>query len=310
MRNNSLAHRPCLAVARVGKAREGGSRRPGTKSLWLLPSGPDQVGDSAVRRLPRGHMVRSAASRKFMSHGRPSLTRSRADERRTASNARHADARSLLDRRHAVSGLAADRSPFDADRRYRAPRGHRSSARWASRSAPIRPATTRSPLVLGRPTATVTAPHCRRDASRRRPLLRELDANHDGEIDPDEIAHYEYGGRAGNPGDDRELDAEARRTRAGGDAKRRRHGDGDRRRRAPRGIDGAQPGPRTERFRAPLDTACSTCPSRSPPPTPTSTAKSRATNSGRAAARVPAARQARDGRLMLAELECFRTRLE
>src|SRR4029079_9513985 len=33
-----------------------GSRRPGTKSLWLLPSGPDQIGDSAVRRLRVAHM--------------------------------------------------------------------------------------------------------------------------------------------------------------------------------------------------------------------------------------------------------------
>ena len=38
-----------LAVSHMA----GGSRRPGTKSLWLLPSGSDQVGDSAVRRLPR-----------------------------------------------------------------------------------------------------------------------------------------------------------------------------------------------------------------------------------------------------------------
>jgi len=43
----------------------GGSRRPGTKSLWLLPSGPDQVGDSAVRRLPNAHMVEPRMQRKF-----------------------------------------------------------------------------------------------------------------------------------------------------------------------------------------------------------------------------------------------------
>jgi hypothetical protein len=43
----------------------GGSRRPGTKSLWLLPSGPDQVGDSAVRRLPRGHMGEDVRARKL-----------------------------------------------------------------------------------------------------------------------------------------------------------------------------------------------------------------------------------------------------
>ena len=67
--------RPAFAALREGRARgpairrpsvmklrsgvcalrraRGGSRRPGTKSLWLLPSGSDQVGDSAVRRLPR-----------------------------------------------------------------------------------------------------------------------------------------------------------------------------------------------------------------------------------------------------------------
>src|ERR1700757_2374134 len=44
----------------------GGSRRPGTKSLWLLPSGPDQVGDSAVRRLPSPDMVEGYTLRKFM----------------------------------------------------------------------------------------------------------------------------------------------------------------------------------------------------------------------------------------------------
>src|SRR3954470_10886744 len=43
----------------------GGSRRPGTKSLWLLPSGPDQVGDSAVRRLPGAHMGEVLVGRKF-----------------------------------------------------------------------------------------------------------------------------------------------------------------------------------------------------------------------------------------------------
>src|SRR5574338_601953 len=44
--------------------KKGGSRRPGTNSLWLLPSGPDQVGDSAVRRLPAAHMVTNPLSRK------------------------------------------------------------------------------------------------------------------------------------------------------------------------------------------------------------------------------------------------------
>jgi hypothetical protein len=49
----------------IPNEKGGGSRRPGTKSLWLLPSGPDQVGDSAVRRLPRRHMVERPFSCKF-----------------------------------------------------------------------------------------------------------------------------------------------------------------------------------------------------------------------------------------------------
>src|SRR5205085_8917902 len=61
---------PRLALAgwvRIPKQKkEGGSRRPGTKSLWLLPSGSDQVGDSAVRRLPNGHMGKERSRCKFM----------------------------------------------------------------------------------------------------------------------------------------------------------------------------------------------------------------------------------------------------
>ena len=49
-RTSSGRHRPQPSLRRA--MLDGGSRRPGTKSLWLLPSGPDQVGDSAVRRLP------------------------------------------------------------------------------------------------------------------------------------------------------------------------------------------------------------------------------------------------------------------
>src|SRR5689334_24419543 len=52
--------------AQFQRKLQGGSRRPGTKSLWLLPSGPDQVGDSAVRRLPSGHMVEARSACKFM----------------------------------------------------------------------------------------------------------------------------------------------------------------------------------------------------------------------------------------------------
>ena len=39
--------------------------RPETKSLWLLPSGPDQVGDSLVRPTPAAHMGEVPVSRKF-----------------------------------------------------------------------------------------------------------------------------------------------------------------------------------------------------------------------------------------------------
>jgi hypothetical protein len=55
-------------VAEDGLQRKpkGGSRRPGTNSLWLLPSGPDQVGDSAVRRLPRWDMGEPPPVRKLM----------------------------------------------------------------------------------------------------------------------------------------------------------------------------------------------------------------------------------------------------
>jgi hypothetical protein len=34
--------------------------------LWLLPSGSDQIGDSAVRRLPLAHMGEGRLPRKFM----------------------------------------------------------------------------------------------------------------------------------------------------------------------------------------------------------------------------------------------------
>ena len=39
--------------------------RPGTKSLWLLPSGSDQVGDSPVRPTPAAHMVDTLDCRKL-----------------------------------------------------------------------------------------------------------------------------------------------------------------------------------------------------------------------------------------------------
>src|SRR6185437_8654075 len=56
--------RHCGRGQTSSEAGKGGSRRPGTKSLWLLPSGPDQVGDSAVRRLPSVHMGTNRLSRK------------------------------------------------------------------------------------------------------------------------------------------------------------------------------------------------------------------------------------------------------
>ena len=42
-----------------------GAERPGTKSLWLLPSGSDQVGDSPVRPTPGAHMGEGLRRRKF-----------------------------------------------------------------------------------------------------------------------------------------------------------------------------------------------------------------------------------------------------
>src|SRR5687768_13853454 len=48
----------CSPVPRTGCAlRWWEPERPGTKSLWLLPSGSDQVGDSTVRPTPAAHMV-------------------------------------------------------------------------------------------------------------------------------------------------------------------------------------------------------------------------------------------------------------
>src|SRR6478735_8685733 len=65
--NCDCEERPVLvALSRIEVAC-GGSRRPGTKSLWLLPSGSDQVGDSAVRRLPAAHMGQDWLSCKFVS---------------------------------------------------------------------------------------------------------------------------------------------------------------------------------------------------------------------------------------------------
>src|SRR6185437_3407282 len=54
--------RHCGRGQKSSEAGKGGSRRHGTTSLLLLPSGPDQVGDSAVRRLPARHMVEGASS--------------------------------------------------------------------------------------------------------------------------------------------------------------------------------------------------------------------------------------------------------
>ena len=40
--------------------------RPEAISLWLLPSGPDQVGDGLVRPTPGAHMGKAGHGRKFM----------------------------------------------------------------------------------------------------------------------------------------------------------------------------------------------------------------------------------------------------
>ncbi len=40
-----------MAFARVRKV---GAERPGANSLWLLPSGPDQIGECTVRPTPTG----------------------------------------------------------------------------------------------------------------------------------------------------------------------------------------------------------------------------------------------------------------
>src|SRR6185437_4936791 len=81
--------------------KEGGSRRPGAKSLWLLPSGPDQVGDSAVRRLPRSDMVERSFARKFASSLTVHAERRRsADDGRAADSARRAGASLVVDPDH------------------------------------------------------------------------------------------------------------------------------------------------------------------------------------------------------------------
>ena len=67
-----------------------------------------------------------------------------------------------------------------------------SSARWASRSGRTGATTTVSPTGSARPTATMTGnltlDEMQADAER---FFALLDTNHDGEIDPDEITHYE-----------------------------------------------------------------------------------------------------------------------
>ena len=57
---------PPAALARLGagvasavRAARWEPERPGAKSLWLLPSGPDQVGDDPVRQTPTAHMAGS-----------------------------------------------------------------------------------------------------------------------------------------------------------------------------------------------------------------------------------------------------------
>ena len=55
-----------LGALRVrAKAGRWEPERPETKSLWLLPSGSDQVGDSLVRPTPAAHMGEDLGTRKL-----------------------------------------------------------------------------------------------------------------------------------------------------------------------------------------------------------------------------------------------------
>jgi len=48
---------PVAAGVCLGGISRWEPERPGAKSLWLLPSGPDQVGDNAVRPTPAVDMA-------------------------------------------------------------------------------------------------------------------------------------------------------------------------------------------------------------------------------------------------------------
>ena len=50
-RTTALKQRETASQALADKMREGGDRDPKGNSLWLLPSGPDQIGETFARDL-------------------------------------------------------------------------------------------------------------------------------------------------------------------------------------------------------------------------------------------------------------------
>ena len=159
----------CGRGRRRSKARKGGSRRPGTKSLWLLPSGPDQVGDSAVRRLPRAHMVEARDRCKFCARPASSFTVQRLRGCVRSADAAHASC--LL----AIVAVCRGRAGTPR-RRSLSPAmpGRRSSARWASRSRRATAADdTLADWFQQADRNHDGSAHRRRDDSRRRALLRD-----------------------------------------------------------------------------------------------------------------------------------------
>ena len=124
--------------------RAGGSRNdPKRISLWLLPSGSDQVGDSLVRP--------TSAARIWVEAGRACkfIVRAQVLHRRFTGRGRpdHALREGALMAVLLILARCRRAAPSPQTRRSRSPAmpGRRSSARWASRSAPARWAMTRSP---------------------------------------------------------------------------------------------------------------------------------------------------------------------
>ena len=154
--NSVMANRlACDRDGTIRKQGKGGSRRPGTKSLWLLPSGPDQVGDSAVRRLPDAHMVEGCKSCKSGAPHWPSLA-VHPQRRKSAKQVQgDPDARPLILLPMLAAAVLPDTSP-------RAPitvTGHQWAPFISPMGEPFRahtPSTTRSQTGSGRPIATMT----------------------------------------------------------------------------------------------------------------------------------------------------------